>query len=73
LEQLSHSADGKVLVTGSGNTFTVWDWDGKAGLKERHSDQAEESQFVTAAPTVARGRRARRAAVGVGVPFISSV
>jgi RNA polymerase sigma factor (sigma-70 family) len=40
------SADGKVLITGSGNTFTVWEWDGKDGLKERHSDQAEESAFV---------------------------
>jgi WD40 repeat protein len=46
VHELILSADGKVLVTGSGNTFTVWDWDGKAGLKERHSDQAEESHFV---------------------------
>jgi RNA polymerase sigma factor (sigma-70 family) len=40
------SADGKVLVTAAGNAFTVWDWDGKDGLKKRHSAQAEESAFA---------------------------
>jgi RNA polymerase sigma factor (sigma-70 family) len=39
-------ASGKVLITASGNAFTVWDWDEKNGLKERHSDHADESGFV---------------------------
>jgi RNA polymerase sigma factor (sigma-70 family) len=40
------SSDGKLLITGTGNTFTIWEWDGKGQLKERHSAQAEVSGFV---------------------------
>jgi RNA polymerase sigma factor (sigma-70 family) len=40
------SKDGKVLITASGNVFTIWDFDGKYQLKERCSAQAEESAFV---------------------------
>jgi RNA polymerase sigma factor (sigma-70 family) len=40
------SKDGKVLITANGNTFTIWDTDGKDQLKERCSAQAEESNFV---------------------------
>jgi RNA polymerase sigma factor (sigma-70 family) len=38
--------DGKVLITASANTVTIWDWDGKDGLRERHSARAEESAFA---------------------------
>jgi WD40 repeat protein len=40
------SKDGKVLITATGNTFTIWEWDGKDKLTERVSDQAQESAFV---------------------------
>ncbi len=40
------SKDGKILITASGNTFTIWEFDGKAQLTERASAQAEESAFV---------------------------
>jgi WD40 repeat protein len=40
------SPDGKILITSSGNTFTIWDWDGKGELKQRQSYQAAESHFI---------------------------
>jgi RNA polymerase sigma factor (sigma-70 family) len=46
IQNLTLSKDGKLLVTATGNTFTVWEWDGKDKLTERFSDRAEESGFV---------------------------
>jgi RNA polymerase sigma factor (sigma-70 family) len=46
IDALHISVDGNLLVTASGKTVTTWDWDGKDGLKERHSASAEESAFA---------------------------
>ena len=40
------SLDGKLLITATGNAFTIWQWDGKGQLKELHTAQAQESAFV---------------------------
>jgi RNA polymerase sigma factor (sigma-70 family) len=46
VEDVLITPDTKVLITSSGNTFTFWDWNGKAELKERRSLQADESHFI---------------------------
>ena len=35
-----------LLITATGNAFTIWQWDGKGQLKELHSARAQESAFV---------------------------
>jgi RNA polymerase sigma factor (sigma-70 family) len=46
IEYAAFPPDGKTLLTAAGNTFILWDWDGKDKLTERQSVQSEESAFV---------------------------
>jgi RNA polymerase sigma factor (sigma-70 family) len=46
IEFAAFPPDGKTLITAAGNTFIIWDWDGKDKLVERQSVASEESVFV---------------------------
>jgi WD40 repeat protein len=47
VEDVLFTPNGKVMIASSGNTFTIWDWDGKDQWKERQSVAQPEGWWIS--------------------------